>query len=156
MAGGIFDRSFQLNVKCIVFSLIIMVLFLYNPNIENNIIMGATLFTIFVIAYVSMAWYDYFYNCDILPLKRGNKSFTGLFKPQQHSKKQTEKDKSHDNKKGHMIIYLSHILFIVPLLLYIAYYQKKVNKITYPILIVLGIFTLLYHGGAMIYGSHNN
>ena len=157
MAGGIFGRPFQLNVKCIIFSLLIMTIFLYKPNIKSKLIMGTTLFSIFVIAYVAMAWYDYFYNCNVLPLKRGDKSFTGLFKPPAHSEKQTKKNDSHrENKKGHMIIYLSHIIFIVPLLLYIAYYKKNVNKLTYPILIALGIFTLLYHGGAMLLGSHNN
>jgi hypothetical protein len=53
------------------------------------------------------------------------------------------------------MIYASHIAFIVPLLMYIAYYKGKVNNMTYPILIVLAIFTLIYHGGAMIQGSHN-
>ena len=81
MAGGIFGRPFQLNVKCIIFSLLIMTIFLYKPNIKSKLIMGTTLFTIFVIAYVAMAWYDYFYNCNVLPLKRGDKSFTGLFTP---------------------------------------------------------------------------
>ncbi len=80
MAGGLFGRPFVLNIKCIVFSLLIMTIFLYKPNIQNNYIMAFTLFGIFVLAYVAMAWYDYFYDCRILPLKRGEKSVTG-FKP---------------------------------------------------------------------------
>ena len=156
MAGGMFGRPFQLNVKCIVFSIIVMALFLYKPNIKSPLIMSATLFGIFVIAYVAMAWYDYYYDCQTLPLKRGTHSFTGLFKPPPHSDKQTEeKSEDNDNKRGHMFIYLSHIVFIVPLLLYIGYYRKTINPMTYPILIVLAVFTLLYHGGAMVYGSHH-
>lgn len=154
MAGGLFGRPFQLNIKCIIFSIIVMALFLFKPNIKNNIMMGTTLFIIFVISYVAMAWYDYFYDCQTLPLKRGEKSLTGKLKPPIHSDKQTKED-GKDCKKGHMIIYLSHIAFIVPLLLYIGYNRKNINPLTYPILIVLAIFTLLYHGGAMLYGSHN-
>lgn len=153
MAGGLFGRPFQLNIKCIVFSIIVMALFLFKPNIKSNLVMGTTLFGIFVIAYVAMAWYDYYYDCRILPLKRGEKSFTGMFKPPIHSEKQKPKDV--DNKRGNMMIYLSHILFIVPLLLYIGYYKNSVNKMTYPIIIVLAVFTLVYHGSAMIQGSHN-
>ena len=42
--------------------------------------------------------------------------------------------------------YLTHIIFIVPILLYIAIYRNRVNKIIYPIIGVLAIFTLGYHG----------
>ena len=34
MAGGIFGKPFALNIKCIIFSLIIMALFLYKPDIR--------------------------------------------------------------------------------------------------------------------------
>jgi hypothetical protein len=44
-----------------------------------------------------------------------------------------------------MLIYMSHILFIVPFLIYIGI-KKKVNEATYPLLIVLALFTLMYHG----------
>ena len=152
MAGGLFGRPFVLNVKCIIFSIIIMALFLINPVIKNKLILGLTLFIIFVVAYVAMAWYDYYYDCRLLPLQRGQKSLTGLLKPDVHSQKQIN---STNMKRGNMMIYASHIAFIVPLLMYIAYYKGKVNNMTYSILIVLAIFTLIYHGGAMIQGSHN-
>ena len=152
MAGGLFGRPFVFNIKCIIFSLIIMVLFLVKPVIKNKLILGLTLFIIFVVSYVAMAWYDFYYNCRLLPLQRGQKSLTGLFKPEIHSQKQIN---STNMSRGHMMIYASHIAFIVPLLIYIAYYKGKVNNMTYPILIVLAIFTLIYHGGAMIQGSHN-
>jgi hypothetical protein len=154
MAGGLFGRPFELNVKCIIFSIIIMSIFLYSPDIKNNFILGLVLFILFVISYVAMAWYDYFYDCQTLPLKRGEKSFTGKFKPPPHSDKQISKTHA-DDKHGHMMIYLSHIVLIVPLLVYIGYYKKRVNPLTYPILMVLAVFTLLYHGGAVLYGSHN-
>tara|TARA_B110000261_G_C12783623_1_gene237447 strand:- start:6 stop:467 length:462 start_codon:yes stop_codon:yes gene_type:complete len=152
MAGGLFGRPFELNIKCIVFSIIIMLLFLYKPIIKTKLLLGLILFSIFVISYVAMAWYDYFYECRILPFKRGEKSLTGLLKPPIQDERQLN---NRNREKGHMIIYLSHIIFIVPLLVYISYYKQKVNKMTYPILIVLAIFTLLYHGVAMVSGSHN-
>jgi len=151
MAGGLFGKPFVLNIKCIIFSLIIMSLFLYKPNIKTNTVLYSTLFIIFVISYVAMAWYDYFYDCRISPLKRGKHSVTGLFKPPVYSKEQLTPT---TNKKNNIIIYGSHILLIVPLLLYIVVYKNNVNKITYPIVGVLAIFTLLYHSVHLIYNSH--
>ena len=125
-----------------------MGLFLYKPAIKSTLVLYATLFLIFVISYVAMAWYDYYYDCRILPLKRGDISLTGLFKPPPHSSKQLALSPplSPDVKFNNIIIYAAHILFIVPLLIYMAVYKKKVNAMVYPIIGVLAIFTLLYHG----------
>ena len=68
MAGGLFGQPFVLNVKCIIFALVIMGIFLVNPRdiIKNTGVLVAVLFGIFVVAYV--AWYgmitvtvDYFH-----------------------------------------------------------------------------------------------
>jgi len=152
MAGGLFNRPFVLNEKCIFFALICMGLFLYKPNFKNQYVLYLVLFIIFLVAYVSMAWYDYFFDCDILPFKRGKISISGLFKPPAHNldKQNNNKETSLDTKKRSLLIYLSHILFIVPLLIYISIYKNKVNKIIYPLLLVLAIFTLSYHGIALI------
>ena len=32
MAGGLFGKPFALNIKCIIFSLMIMAIFLYKPK----------------------------------------------------------------------------------------------------------------------------
>tara|TARA_B100000902_G_scaffold397358_1_gene460923 strand:+ start:5266 stop:5742 length:477 start_codon:yes stop_codon:yes gene_type:complete len=157
MAGGLFGRAFAFNEKCIVFSIIIMALFLYKPNFRNQYFLYFTLFIIFIIAYVAMAWYDYAFNCDIAPLKKGKAGgISGQLKPPSH-----EKDKQENNKSGkkdikirNFVIYGSHLLFIVPLLIYISVYKKKINPLVYPILGVLAIFTAGYHGIAMINGSH--
>ncbi len=157
MAGGLFGRPFVLNEKCIFFSIICMALFLYKPTFKNQYVLYFTLFIIFVIAYVAMAWYDYFFNCDLVPLKKGSVGgITGQFKPPSHEKEKQEGDKEtkKDNQLRNIIIYGSHLLFIVPLLVYIAIYKKKINPITYPILGVLAIFTGGYHGIAVMLGSH--
>lgn len=149
MAGGLFDKKpFTLNIKCIIFSLIIMTLFLYKPNIKNKYILSIVLFLIFALSYISMAWYDYFFDCQNLPFKRASFSITGLFKPPIHSDQQleekngTNKDKNNSYK---IIIYASHILFIVPFLLYLVYKKGNVTNYYYGILSALLIFTFGYH-----------
>lgn len=155
MAGGLFGKPFAFNIKCIIFSLIIMSLFLYSPNIQNNYILYGTLFIIFVISYVAMAWYDYFFDCRILPLRKGEKSWQKHVKPPSHdAEKQEEWMCEKDVSRKHQLIYLAHILFIVPLIAYVAYYQNKVNKNVYPILGVLAVFTLGYHGMYLLFSSH--
>lgn len=155
MAGGFFGRPFALNEKCIVFSIIIMMIFLYKPNFKSNIALYFTLFIIFVVSYVAMAWYDYYYDCRILPLKRGTKSLTGELKPPVHMPEQTEQAIAKRGLSRHaLMVYASHIIFIVPLLAYIVVYRKRVNPITYPILGALAVFTLLYHGFGIMNGIH--
>ena len=155
MAGGLFGRPFVLNIKCIVFSLIVMALFLYKPEIKNNYVMALVLIGIFVVAYVAMAWYDYYYDCRILPLKRGTKSLTGKLKPPAHMPEQTEQAIAKRGLSRHaLMVYASHIIFIVPLLAYIVVFRKRVNPITYPILGALAVFTLMYHGFEIMNGIH--
>ena len=148
MAGGLFGQPFVLNEKCVFFSLFCIALFLYRPSYKNGAILYITLFIIFVLAYVLMAWYDYRFNCDTLPLKKGSVGgITSMFKPEHHTDKQKthdETDKDIELKK--IIIYVSHLLFIVPLLAYIVYYKSKVNVMVYPLLGSVAVFTAFYHG----------
>ena len=149
MAGGLFGKPFVFNEKCIVFSIICMILFLYKPNFTNPYFLYLSLFIIFVVAYVAMAWYDYYFDCKLVPLERGRYSLTGKLKPPE---KPSETNKELSTSRKQMIIYGMHLLLIVPLLLYIAYYKKKSNYNIYTILGVLAIFTAGYHGvGAMLY-----
>ena len=46
------------------------------------------------------------------------------------------------------------MIFIAPLIGYVALYKTKVNSIVYPILGVLALFTLGYHGMSLITSSH--
>jgi hypothetical protein len=155
MAGGLFGKPFAFNIKCIIFSLICMTLFLYNPIFSNNYVLYGTLFIIFIIAYVAMAWYDYYFDCRILPLRKGNLSWQSLVKPPAHEpEKQKEWSCEQDTSAKHILIYLAHIFFIVPLIAYVALYRKRVNSLVYPILGVLAIFTLGYHGMYLLLSSH--
>ena len=152
MAGGLFDRPFAFNMKCIVFSIITMALFLYKPVFKNQYYLYFILFIIFVISYVAMAWYDYFFDCNLVSLKKGpTLGITQIFKPDTQDKKPTKMD----IKMKNIVIYLSHLFFIVPLLIYISVYKKRINPMVYPLLGVLSIFTAGYHGVALMVGSHN-
>jgi hypothetical protein len=152
MAGGLFGKPFVFNEKCIVFSMICMALFLYKPQFQNQYFLYFTLFLIFVVAYVAMAWYDYYFNCNILPLQRGEKGgVTQQFKPPAHEK---EKQEVKETKMKNALIYFAHLLFIVPLLIYVAVMRKNINPIVYPILGVLAIFTAGYHGMKVMVLSH--
>jgi hypothetical protein len=149
MAGGLFGKPFILNEKCIFFSIICSTLFLYKPNYNNSWQLYLSLFILFVLSYVGMAWYDYIFDCNLLPLKRGSiGGVTKIFKPRVHNKEKQEQhhETKRENKIKKMIIYISHILFIVPLLLYVVIYKTKVNKMIYPLLGTLAVFTALYHG----------
>ena len=127
-----------------------MSLFLYKPEFSNNYSRYITLFLIFVVAYVAMAWYDYFFNCDILPLQKGKVSVTGLFKPKAPEVTDTDLNK----KRYRVLIYLTHIILITPILFYFAYYGTQVNPAIYPIMGALGVFTLGYHGIKLMSASH--
>ena len=152
MAGGLFGQPFSINVKCIIFSFLCIALFLFRPDYNNKILLYGSLGLIFIIAYVAMAWYDYIFNCDVLPLKRGKFTLTSQFKPPIHQEeKQIDNvETSKEDKLKHYLIYLSHILIIVPLLVYIVVYRKKINPVVYPLLGALAFLTLIYHGYSAI------
>ena len=159
MAGGIFKRPFTLNEKCIVFSIIIMIIFLVKPNFKSDVSLYFTLFIIFVVSYVAMAWYDYYYDCRLMPLKRGTYGITGLFKPGQHVPEKQSGNKAMskiESKRAGMVIHMSHILLFVPILCYVAYYNKKSGKAAFSILLVLSIFTAGYHAIRLLAIIHKN
>jgi hypothetical protein len=159
MAGGLFGKPFALNPKCMVFSVIIMAIFLFKPTFKSNITLGISLFVIFVISYVAMAWYDAFFDCRILPLQRGSAGLTTHLKPPSHMPEKQEPNTSdklegEDARKNKTLIYLMHLLLVVPILAYIGIYKKTINPITYPILLALAVFTAAYHGVQLMYISH--
>ena len=140
MAGGI-QRPLTLNPKCVVFSLICMLLYLADPKPlqKYNVYILAG---IFVIAYVAMAWYDAFFDCRTEPFERGTRSVTGLVKPEAHVESQTIPSPCH---KHNLIIYLMHIVIIVPLLGYAAWKAKETQQQVYTLLGATAVFTLGYH-----------
>tara|TARA_B100000427_G_C15427298_1_gene559102 strand:+ start:165 stop:641 length:477 start_codon:yes stop_codon:yes gene_type:complete len=148
MAGGIFPgQPFTLNIKCIIFALLCMGLFLIKPE-EVPVRKEFSLFIIFVVAYVAMAWYDYYYNCQLMPFERGTSSVTAKLKPEEQ-----ESLCGLEKHRYHMMIYAAHLFFIVPLLAYFYYKKGKVSDRMYGMLGALVVFTFLYHAYKMLYSG---
>ncbi len=63
MGGGLFGTPLYLNLKCLVFSAVILIVYWlpHPPSIAHNLVMGFLLATS---AYISLAWYDLLYDCN--------------------------------------------------------------------------------------------
>lgn len=138
MAGGIFtDRPFELNIKCIYFSIYSVLLYYIGGG--TNLLLVAL---IFIISYVLLAWYDYAYDCNTKMLTGNSPVGTSsIFKPQYSSPDIIYKRK----------VYFFHTAFVAPLLLYIGYYGSQSNQKIYSLTSGLGLLTLAYHGGNLIF-----
>ena len=150
MAGGIFgEQPFALNPKCILFSFVCMALFMYRPSFSHPAIAFAVLVAIFWIAYIGMAWYDYYFNCDIEPLRKGSLSLQGFLKPPAHvPEKQYSTgyaSGSMDHSRHMAIIYLLHLAVIAPLIGYIAIRGKRTPAPAFWLLGAMALFTVGYH-----------
>jgi len=157
MSGGIFPGyPFTLNIKCIIFSFVIMYIYAFCPPKLSTGYNLVIYFLIFVVSYVSLAWYDYFYHCTQLPLMKGRHSFTGLFKPESH---EPAKQKEHLFSERELIknkssIYWLHLAVIVPFLTYIAINRQATGSTYFDLLSVLIGFTAVYHGGKIMTSAH--
>jgi len=150
MAGGIFPNyPFQLNIKCVIFSIIIISLFFYKPPNVNNYWKIFISLILFVVSYVAMAWYDYQFECQKLALKRGtsDKGLTQKFKPPIHTESQRDMSKAtkEENTLELYLIHFYHILVITPLLLYIGIHKNKTNPNLFIVVVANLLFALLYH-----------
>ena len=158
MAGGLFPgKPFALNIKCVIFSLICMGLLMYcPPKFANRWMLYILLFLVFVISYVALAWYDYFFNCSTLPLKKGKHSALGKVKPPSHEKEKQEehKEDNKDVRRKKYLVYLFHLLFIVPLLIYIVKKGKKAPQKVFTLLGAVAGMTAVYHGYHLINMVH--
>jgi hypothetical protein len=127
MSGGLFPgKPFAFNIKCIIFAMIIMILFLYSPNIKNPYVLYATLFIIFVVSYVAMAWYDYFFDCRTLPLRKSENSWQKNIKPKAHMpEKQEDWICEKDTSLKYILIYVLHLLIILTLIGYKQFFLSK-------------------------------
>ena len=157
MSGGLFPGyPFTLNIKCIVFSLIIMFIYTFKPAQFSLLPTMFIYFIIFVISYVSLAWYDYYYGCSQLPLQRSKISITSQFKPPVYdAKRQIEHMFSQKEiDKNNTVIYALHLLLIVPFISYIGLKRGKVSENVFNMLLVLAGFTAVYHGFRLLSTAH--
>lgn len=157
MAGG-FDTNqpFVFNLKCIIISLIGIILFIL-PGYDlmqkygwmSSIVM---LFTIFVFIYVGIAYYDHLYDCQ-LELKQGKYSVTRTFKPIPINNSTYELLKQERNQLKS--VYLFHILAIAPFLISVSWSAYKVgilrqipneyDKFSFYFVGILGLIAGIYH-----------
>jgi hypothetical protein len=155
MAGGIFgDRPFTLNPKCILFALVCMGLFLIRPTFQHPVVALAALTVVFWVAYIAMAWYDYYFNCDIAPLRKGEYSLQGWFKPPAHAPSKQSvptgvPQGAIDASRDQIVIYLLHLVFIVPLIATIAILGRGTPRSAFWLLGATALLTVLYHSYAL-------
>ena len=128
MAGGIFPNyPFHLNIKCIIFTLIMALGYWYLP--QKNIVV---LIFLLWLPYISLAWYDYVYKCHdkmmptIIPFGR----YLFLpFKPQDYKDKFNKLPKSAITAMDtldHITIWTILIIVFVFLTTYlITFFNKK-------------------------------
>jgi hypothetical protein len=113
-------------------------------------------FIIFVISYVSLAWYDYYYGCSQLPLQRSTTGITQYFKPPVYDKER-QTDHMFSQKeidKNNTTIYAMHLLLFVPLLVYVGFERTSANQVSFNLLLVLAAFTAVYHGVRFMTSVH--
>ena len=85
MGGGLFGTPLYLNIKCLIFSFFVLIVYwLPHPkskmhNFTMAILLGTT-------SYILLAWYDLLYNCDdqLRPTLLG--WLSKPFKPNKYSK----------------------------------------------------------------------
>jgi hypothetical protein len=155
MAGGIFTNyPFELNAKCVIFSLIIIALFFFSPPNMNLPIQILISFILFVISYVAMAWYDYQFNCTKLALKKSSSNYgiTGKFKPPAHQTGQTDRNSMTPDEilLDQILIHLLHLLIFAPLFMYIGILGNETPRWAIIMLIMSLLFAMLYHGVRLI------
>lgn len=150
MAGGLFPNyPFELNIKCVIFSGIIIGLFFYCPpkmNMAWNIFIS---FILFVVAYVAMAWYDYKFECMKLALKRGTNpaGITSKFKPETHTESQVDRSKmtADEKKLEYLLLNLYHVFIVTPVAIYIGLNGDKASNASIIFLFVNFMFAFIYH-----------
>jgi len=131
-----------------------MGLFMYRPTFQHPVITLVVLTAVFWVAYISMAWYDYYFNCDIAPLRKGEYSIQSQFKPPAHvPEKQFVPtgipQGSIDASRDQIVIYLLHLVFIVPLIATIAVLGSGTPQSAFWLLGATAVMTVLYHSYAL-------
>ena len=155
MAGGLFGRPFAVNPKCVAFAIVVIAALLACPRFPTPGAKLACLVAVFVASYVAMAWYDHFFDCGTLPLKRGPAwGPTQVFKPPAHRPEEQNREDVHaGGEKRAQLVYGMHLIIIAPLLGYVALKGARAPKQTWTLLGALAVLTAAYHGGRLLQGS---
>lgn len=86
MGGGLFGTKLELNIKCLIFSAGVLVVYWlpHPPTLAHNFVMAFLLATA---AYISLAWYDVLYECNDHLKPTLLSWFSKPFKPKEYSEK---------------------------------------------------------------------
>lgn len=151
MAGGIFtSRPFELNIKCIIFAFVIMSIYWFSPANKNWLLLPL----IFIFSYITMAWYDYLYDCNTM-MYSGNTgpaaALDSIFKPQRRDSPRPSDEQYkyllEDQESEYLNkVYLFHLILVSPLLLYVGFLGANADKRVYDMLLMLGVLATGYHG----------
>lgn len=63
MAGGLFGTHLYLNAKCLVISLIVVIIY-FLPHPYSNYHTAVMAFLLATSTYIGIAWYDVLYDCN--------------------------------------------------------------------------------------------
>lgn len=139
---GIFlKHSATPNLKCIVFALLIVLL--YVASVKQREINWMLTPILFIVAYIGMAWYDETYNC-------GDKLYSGtsspgsivdsIFKPQRREGEYVEDQEAMYLRN----VYIFHLAIVAPFLIYIS--TIKDTRDIRILALVLAVAVIAYHG----------
>ncbi len=153
MAGGLFGKPFAVNEKCVVFAIVIIAIFLARPELRSTWAKIGVPAALFVVAYVAMAWYDYYYDCRLMPLRRGGGP-TSTLKPPMHVPARQELGtedhlRGREQHRRQMFVYAAHLAVIAPLLAYVAYKGRRAPNQVWVILGTVAVLTAGYHGARL-------
>ena len=145
---GIFVTSpFHANPKCIFIGVALMLAYWFLPY-RNKYLLPL----IFIISYISIAWYDYLFDCDRKLYSGtfiGENTFDTWGKPQNRRYDVNHPDDasyvSNQELAYRRNIYLFHALGVAPFLIYIAYHGNRNDPKIYSALMMLAIMAEIYH-----------
>ena len=124
MGGGLFGAPLYLNIKCLIFSLfVLMVYWLPHTNLlTHNIVIAFLLGTS---SYIALAWYDVLYDCN----DRLKPTFLGWlskpFKPKEYSDEYNKLPLKTQKIIRNVDIFVLSILVITFMYPFIFFYKNK-------------------------------
>jgi hypothetical protein len=127
MSGGIFiNRPFSFNLKCIVFGFALVIGYWAASGPRVNFWLFPL---IFILAYVTMAWYDELYNCDDR-LRSGYYGLDSIFKPELRDSNLPDSatDQVYLYKRN---MHIFHALIAMPLFMYVTYGRGGIASLAF-------------------------
>ena len=122
MAGGLFDtQPFSLNIKCIIFTLLLAGGYWFLPKNKIWILVALLYFP-----YLALAWYDYYYRCQYNLLQPTVFPFGEYlylpFKPPDYKERYNKMPQERKDKMKEYGRFIAAVILGIVLVLYTAYF----------------------------------